>query len=216
LTSDLAARRTSGSAGTRGDDAPTPGVNSAAARTSRDDDGPAPTGGSGPHAGSTARETALRQRVGRFEFAAHSCFACGQLNLAGLRLELHAGGDRCWTDTTLPATFQGWEGITHGGIVSAILDEVMAWSLIGAERLGFTARLEVDFKRPVPVGRSIHAEGWIADRRRRRFDTQAQITDAATGEVLAEARAIYLSAPVEQAAALRGRYDIRRVDEDAE
>lgn len=156
---------------------------------------------------------ASRQQVGRFDFAAHHCFACGQLNMAGVRLQLHAAGDRCWAETTLPARFQGWEGITHGGVVSAILDEVMAWSLIGADRLGFTARLEVDFKRPVPVERAIRAEGWIETQRRRRFDTRAEIRDVATGEVLAEARAIYLAAPRDQEAALRQRYDIRVADE---
>ncbi len=167
----------------------------------------------GPASPPGAVSDAGRQRVGRFDFAAHRCFACGQLNMAGLRLQLHAAGDRCWTETTLPAQFQGWEGMTHGGVVSAILDEVMAWSLIGADRLGFTARLEVDFKRPVPVERAIRAEGWIETQRRRRFDTRAKITDVATGEVLAEARAIYLAAPRDQEAALRQRYDIRVVDE---
>jgi acyl-CoA thioesterase FadM len=96
--------------------------------------------------------------------------------------------------------------------VSAILDEVMAWSLIGEDRLGFTARLEVDFRKPVPIGRRIRAEGWIAERRRRRFDTRATITDAATGDVLAEGRAIYLGAALEREAALRERYDIRAVE----
>jgi acyl-coenzyme A thioesterase PaaI-like protein len=158
-------------------------------------------------------DRALRQRVGRFDFAAHGCFACGQLNVAGLRLDLHASDDRCWAEITLPATFQGWEGMTHGGVVSAIVDEVMAWSLIGVDRLGFTARLEVDFKHPVPIGRPIRAEGWITEQRRRRFNTAATITDSDTGQVLVEARAIYLAAPLEQESALRDRYDIRRLDE---
>jgi acyl-coenzyme A thioesterase PaaI-like protein len=157
---------------------------------------------------------ALRQRVGRYDFAAHGCFACGQLNVAGLHLELHAMGDRCWTEVALPARFQGWAGITHGGVVSAILDEVMAWSLIGADRLGFTARLEVDFRRPVPVERPIRAEGWIVQQRRRRFDTAARLADVETGEVLAEAAAIYLGAPLEQEAELRDRYDIRIVADE--
>jgi acyl-coenzyme A thioesterase PaaI-like protein len=160
-----------------------------------------------------AERSGLRQRVGRFDFAAHACFACGQLNVHGLRLQLHADDDRCWTETAIPRDFQGWEGITHGGVVSAILDEVMAWSLIGQDRLGFTARLEVDFRRPVPVETPIRAEGWIADRRRRRFDTRARLTNSATGEVLAEGAAIYLGAPPDQEAALRERYDIRAVEE---
>jgi acyl-coenzyme A thioesterase PaaI-like protein len=155
----------------------------------------------------------LRQRVGRFDFAAHACFACGQLNVQGLRLDLHAEDGRCWTETTIAARFQGWEGITHGGVVSAILDEVMAWSLIGEDRLGFTARLEVDFRQPVHVGTPIRAEGWIEARKRRRYDTRAVLRDRETDTVLAEATAIYMGAPLAQQAALRERYDIRRLDE---
>ena len=154
-----------------------------------------------------------RQRVGRFDFAAHGCFACGQLNAGGLRLQLHWDGVRCWTETALPMQFQGWEGITHGGVVSAILDEVMAWSLIGTDCFGFTARLEVDFKRPVPVARTIRAEGWINQRRRRRFETAGQVTDLATGALLAQARAVYMGAAKEQEAALRERYDVRIIAE---
>jgi acyl-coenzyme A thioesterase PaaI-like protein len=159
-------------------------------------------------------EAPARQRVGRFEFAAHSCFACGQLNAAGLRLDLHSDGDRCWTELAIPATFQGWEGITHGGVVAAILDEVMAWSLIGEDTLGFTARLEIDYRHPVHVSAPIRAEGWIEDRRRRRFDTKARITDLEHGRVLAEASAIYLGAPLDQQAAFRERYDIRMVPDE--
>ena len=61
-------------------------------------------------------------------------------------------------------------GIAHGGIVCTILDEVMAWSLVAADNWGVTARLAVDFKRPVPVGRTIRAEGWVTEMRRRLVD----------------------------------------------
>ena len=54
-----------------------------------------------------------------------------------------------------PRRFQGWDEIAHGGIVGTILDEVMAWSLYDHDNWGLTARMNVDFKRPVPLGRSI-------------------------------------------------------------
>jgi acyl-coenzyme A thioesterase PaaI-like protein len=156
-----------------------------------------------------------RQRVGRFDFAAHNCFACGQLNLSGIQLDLHADDGRCWTELAIPRRFEGWDGIVHGGIVGAILDEVMAWSLIGEDRLGFTARLAIDFRRPVRVDQRVCAEGWIADLRRRRFATAARLVDAESGDVLAEATAVYVATSVSQDAALRERYDIRVVDEPA-
>ena len=108
------------------------------------------------------------QRVDeRFSFEPHNCFACGALNTHGLHLELHVDGERCWTDLAIPTRFQGWDEIAHGGIVTTILDEVMAWSLVDHDNWGLTARLSVDFKRPVPLGRPIHAEGWVIDVRRR-------------------------------------------------
>jgi hypothetical protein len=95
----------------------------------------------------------------------HNCFACGQLNLHGLRLDLHARSGRCWTEISLPERFEGWEGIAHGGIICTILDEVMAWAIVGEDAWAVTARLQVEFKRPIPVGSSIRGE---VDRQRRR------------------------------------------------
>ncbi len=48
--------------------------------------------------------------------------------------------------------FQGWEGIAHGGIVATILDEVMGWALAAADAWGYTAKLSIAYRRPVPVG----------------------------------------------------------------
>ena len=76
-----------------------------------------------------------------FEFAPHHCFACGTLNTHGLQLDLHIEEGRSWTELRLDERFQGWEAIAHGGIVCTILDEVMAWSLVGADNWGVTARL---------------------------------------------------------------------------
>jgi len=108
-------------------------------------------------------------RIGgsRIVIEPHNCFACGSLNVHGLHLELHAGGDRCWTELVLDRRFEGWEGIAHGGILCTILDEVMAWALVGEDNWGVTVRMNVAFRRPVEVGRTVRAEGWIAQARRR-------------------------------------------------
>lgn len=152
-------------------------------------------------------------RVGRFEYRPHNCFACGQLNSGGLHLQLHVDGERCWTEFVIPRRFEGWEGITHGGILSAIVDEVMAWSLITVDHVGVTARLEVDFRRPVAIDQPIRAEGWIVERRRRRFDTAATVLDRDTGVVLVQARAIYLAADPTRSKEIRERYGFRIADE---
>ncbi len=139
-------------------------------------------------------------------FAPHDCFACGSLNVGGLQLELHVEGAVCWTEIELPQRFEGWEGIAHGGIVCTILDEVMAWALVGQDAWGLTARLAVDFKRPVRVGTWIRAEGRLDRARRRLLTTSARLIDRATGELLATAEAVYVAAPPDRKRELKARY----------
>jgi len=150
-------------------------------------------------------------RIGgsRIVFDPHNCFACGTLNAHGLHLELHAADDRCWTEITLDRRFEGWEGIAHGGIVSTLLDEVMAWALVDHDLWGVTARMSVDFKRPVPIGRPVRAEGRVVAVRRRLVDAAGVVIDRETGEILAEGEATYVGAPEARKQELKDRYRFR-------
>lgn len=144
--------------------------------------------------------------VPRFEVAPHHCFACGTLNESGMGLILHVEPRRAWTDLTLEQRFEGWDGIAHGGILCAVLDEVMAWSLVAEDNWGLTARMNVEFKRPVEIGRPIRAEGWITRSRRRIVDTSARIVDPTTDQVFATATGVYVAADESRKRELRDRY----------
>jgi len=150
------------------------------------------------------------------EVAPHRCFACGVLDEHGLHLDLHVDGDRCWTELALPDRFQGWDGIAHGGIVSTILDEVMAWSLAATDNWGVTARMNVAFRKPVRLGRTIRAEGWMTKAGRRMIETSGRIVDAADGTVLATAEGTYVAADDERRRQLRARYRFRLVPASAD
>ncbi len=157
-------------------------------------------------------------RIGgrRILLTPHSCFACGQLNVHGLHLDLHAREGRCWSELELPERFEGWEGIAHGGIVCTILDEVMAWAIVEQDAWGVTARMTVEFKRPVRIGTRIRGEGWIVRARRRLFDTAARIVDVESGAELATAEATYVAAPEERRRELKERYAYRLVPDDTD
>jgi acyl-coenzyme A thioesterase PaaI-like protein len=118
-------------------------------------------------------------------------------------------GERCWTELVLADRFQGWDGIAHGGIVCTILDEVMAWSLAATDNWGLTARLGVDFKKPVQLGTRIRAEGWVTANRRRIIQTASRLVDPTTGELLATGDATYVAAGAERKRELQARYRIR-------
>lgn len=147
-----------------------------------------------------------------FAFEPHNCFACGSLNTHGLNLVLHVGDDDCWTEVSLPSRFEGWQGIAHGGIVATILDEVMAWALVHHDVWGVTARMAIDFRRPVHIGRPIRAVGRLTSRRRRVFETAASIVDPATGAELATASGVYVAAPEDRKRELKERYGFRVVE----
>ncbi len=115
-----------------------------------------------------------------------SCFACGRDNPQGMRLPIVAydGGSR--VEYEIPFYFQGWSGITHGGIVATLLDELMAWSVRSRGYRTVTAEMGVRFRKPVPVGEKIYGEGWVVSEQGRLVYTAAKLTNQ-DGVVLAEA-----------------------------
>jgi acyl-coenzyme A thioesterase PaaI-like protein len=150
----------------------------------------------------------------QFEFTPHNCFACGTLNAHGLHLGLHLEHERSWTELELDRRFEGWDGIAHGGIVTTILDEVMAWSLVAGDNWGVTARLAVEFRHPVPIDTRIRAEGWVTQGRRRVVDTAARVVDGGSGLELATATGVYVAAGPTRKRELQQRYGFRRLDGD--
>jgi uncharacterized protein (TIGR00369 family) len=136
----------------------------------------------------------------------HACFGCGELNEAGLHLELHLEPGRCWAELEIPERFQGWEGVVHGGVLTTIMDEVMTWSLIERDSWGVTARLSMDFKQPVFVGRRVRALGRVVEDRRRVVTTAGSIVDPDTGIELVTAQATFVTVNAARKQELEARY----------
>ena len=70
----------------------------------------------------------------------------------------------------------------------------MAWALVGEDNWGVTARMAVDFRRPVEVGDADPRRGLDHPLRRRIVDTAGRIVDATTGAELATATGVYVAA----------------------
>jgi acyl-CoA thioesterase FadM len=75
--------------------------------------------------------------------------------------------------------------------------------------------LSVEFKRPVPLERTIRGEGWVVETRRRVIRAEGRILDPATGQLLATAEATYVAAPDDRKQELKERYGYRRVPRTA-
>ena len=147
--------------------------------------------------------------VPRFDVAPHHCFACGTTNTRGLGLVLHVAPRSAWTEFTLDHDFEGWDSIAHGGVIATILDEVMAWSLVSEDHWGVTARMTIAFRRPVPIGVALRAEGLVTRARRRVVETSSRIMDLDTGAELATATGLYVAADETRKREMRARYGFR-------
>jgi acyl-coenzyme A thioesterase PaaI-like protein len=82
-----------------------------------------------------------------------NCFACGTANPIGLNLEFYVTGNKVCSEITLGKYHVGWADITHGGIISTLLDEVMSWTILYFKRIFFvTRKMELKYIKPVATG----------------------------------------------------------------
>lgn len=105
------------------------------------------------------------------------CWICGEKNKGGLQLrfDLDKRAKTIQASYTPTETYQGYDGIVHGGIISALLDEAMAKL---AFELGYntvTAILNVRFKNPAKVKERVTVRGEITQANRRLVLAKASI-----------------------------------------
>lgn len=128
------------------------------------------------------------------------CFICGLQNPIGLHLHIYETEPGIIETTyTAPDHFQGYPNVLHGGIVSAIIDEMSARSHMGSDpensRFMFTAKLEVKYRKNVPIGKPLKVIGKAGKTKARSAEAWAGIYDAETKELLAEGNTLLINVP---------------------
>jgi uncharacterized protein (TIGR00369 family) len=148
--------------------------------------------------------------------SSRSCFVCGRENPLGLKArwesDLHAKEVR--THVVIPEHFNGYPGVVHGGIVTAILDEAMARSVLvdgGFDDLLVTAKLEVTFRRPTPTNTPVTAVARLVRRAGSRAMAEAELR-LADGTVTARAEATMAKPPADVAAGWEKERSFWKVD----
>jgi len=122
-----------------------------------------------------------------------NCFVCGKNNPNGLQLNFEIDKEEQTLKTTFIAspTFQGWEGIVHGGIISTLLDEAMAKLIYELGYQAVTASLEIKFKKPAPTLEPLHVYGEITEVSKRLIRAKAHIVKE-DGTILATGTSTFL------------------------
>lgn len=109
-----------------------------------------------------------------------NCFVCEQANARGLQIPFAHDEARgaVIAEFTLGPAFSGAPAYVHGGVVSAVLDEAMAWAAIAvAGTFAVTAELTVRFERPVRVGRPYRVEATLLDRTSHDIRAESRVLD---------------------------------------
>ena len=126
------------------------------------------------------------------ESNANRCFVCGPGNASGLQVTYRLDGDVCRAEFTPEERHMGYDGVTHGGILFSLLDDVMAnWVFLRGERC-FTAKADVRYRQPLPIGTPIRLEGRQTMRRGRLAMLEGRAIRVDDDSVVVEATASFM------------------------
>ncbi|MDY6367999.1 MAG: PaaI family thioesterase [Clostridia bacterium] len=123
-----------------------------------------------------------------------NCIICGLDNKLGLKAAFYQ-----MEDNSVGASFkflpehQSYPGRTHGGMITALLDEVMGRALwcFEPDIYACTTTLNVTFRKAVPYGTPLKARGFLTSNSKLFFSAKGYICDE-NGNVLAEAVGKYM------------------------
>ncbi len=132
----------------------------------------------------------------------NDCFICGRANPYGLYMKFYDNGrDEVVSTYTVPDAYQSYPGIVHGGVVAAMLDEVVGRvAIIGDHHhFMFSVTLQVKYRHPVPLQTPLLIRGRIVRLRGRLGKAVGEVIQR-DGLVVAESQMTLADVPPEMLA----------------
>jgi acyl-coenzyme A thioesterase PaaI-like protein len=127
---------------------------------------------------------------------APACFGCGSENPCGLGLHAWRVDDEIHGEVTFATHHSGAPTFAHGGAVATAIDDCLGFLLYLIEEPGVTARLEIDYRKPVLL-QTLYALRARVDRRDgRKIYASLEMRDPA-GVLAAEGTALFVTVSIE-------------------
>lgn len=120
--------------------------------------------------------------------AVTNCFGCGKNNPIGLKLDISWDGEKVSTEFTPTNFHTGFDDIVHGGIICALMDEVMSYVPFSQDILTVTGKMDVRFRKPARPGVPLVIKAFQVKGNSRILETKCIIT-LKDGTVVAEGNA---------------------------
>ena len=121
------------------------------------------------------------------------CFVCGDKNPIGLKVPFYVKGDEVVAEYTAGRDFEGYKDVLHGGILSALLDEVMIRAILALGIYSVTSEIRVKFRKMVKTGDKLSLVGRLVEDKGRILTAEGKITNQ-HNQVVAEGEAKFFRA----------------------
>lgn len=109
-------------------------------------------------------------------------------------LDIRSDGDGVAAETVLGLAYEGPPGYLHGGMSALFMDQILGAATIAAGLWGMTARLELDYRGPVPLRTPVVLRGRVVEDAGRRSVVVGTIARADAPEViLVAARGVFVA-----------------------
>ena len=142
------------------------------------------------------------------------CFVCGMENPIGLKAFFYDDDDgRVIAKFTPRQEHQSYPGVLHGGIISALIDEAIGRVVTSLDIWAVTAKLELKFRKPVPLGEELTIIGEMVRLRSRSFEARGELR-LSDGTVAVEGYGVYIRLPDEEIKRRRSELDFWEVVPD--
>lgn len=135
------------------------------------------------------------QQPARSDGGVALCGACRRTGTCRLGLTTEVLGEDgvARSELTCSEDHEGGPGVAHGGWTAGVLDELLGHVPLLHDTLSVTKSLDVEFLKPVPVGRALSAVAWVERRNADRWHVAGELRLAATGAVLARGRGVWVN-----------------------
>lgn len=136
----------------------------------------------------------------------HACFGCGDQNPIGLHLHFEPTADGVEALFVPGPEHQGFEDVIHGGIISTVLDEAMAWAIADSGLWAVTGEIRVRFRLPLRIEERASVTARVTGFRRNVVMTSAELARVDGLVLIATASATFVRVSADVEAAWRARY----------
>ncbi len=99
----------------------------------------------------------------------------GPANATSVDFQARREGDEVVADAYFGAAFEGAPGRVHGGMVAAVFDDLVGFILGMVGQPGFTGRITVVYKAPVPTERPVEFRARLRERAERTLIVDAEV-----------------------------------------